>query len=124
MQKVPGVVSVKVSLNDGLTTLDLAAENTVTLERLRQLIRNNGFVTNESRIVARGTATASGDTVVFEVRNTRERLTLEAAANAAAFDQLRSRLKSSATMDVVVTGDAATKDPKALMLAVVSVAAP
>ena len=61
MQKIAGVQSVKVSLNDGLTILDLKPDNTVTLAKLRQVIKDNGFVPKEAQIVARGsTAVADG----------------------------------------------------------------
>ncbi len=74
MQKVDGVQTVKVSLNDGLTILDLKPDNTVTLARLRQVIKNNGFVSKEAQIVARGTITDGTGATVFEVSGTRERL--------------------------------------------------
>ena len=112
MQKVPGVTSVKVSLNDGLTILDFAPDNTVTLAQLRQIIRNNGFVTNESRIVARGTLSTSNRVTTFEVRGSRERLTLAAPPPA------------GASSDVVMTGTVNTRNPKALSLSVVKLENP
>ena len=105
MQKVPGVTSVKVSLNDGLTILDFAPDNAVTLAQLRQIIRNNGFVTNESHIAARGAVASSNGAAFFEVRGSRERLLLTAPPR-------------SAAPDVVITGSANTKDPKAMTLSV------
>lgn len=74
MQKVDGVQSVKVSLNDGLTILDLKADNTVTLAKLRQVIKDNGFVAKEAHIVARGSVTGGSGTPGFEVSGSRERL--------------------------------------------------
>ena len=100
MQKVPGVTSVKVSLNEGLTILDFARENTVTLAQLRQVIRNNGFVTNESRIIARGAIVTS----TFEVRGTKERLALSNAQPDRA--------------DLVVSGSVNTRDPKRMILSI------
>ena len=123
MQKVAGVSSVTVSLNEGVTTLELAPENNVALANLRQIIRNNGFVTNESKVTARGTVTASGAALIFEVRGSKERLTLIAPANTTAFDQLRSRVKSGPA-DVAITGVAGTRDPKALTLSVERVTEP
>jgi hypothetical protein len=124
MQKVPGVTSVKVSLNDGLTVLDLAPENSVTLGNLRQIIRNNGFVTNEAQVVARGTASSSSDGVVFEVRTSKERLAVKAAVTASAYDQLRARVKSSGPADTIVSGSVDLRIPKALTLALVKTEAP
>lgn len=70
MQKVEGVQKVQVSLKEGLTTLELGADNTVTLTQLRKVIKNNGFVSKDATVTARGNVT--GDT--FEVRGTGERL--------------------------------------------------
>ena len=117
MQKVAGVTSVTVSLNEGLTTLELVPENSVTLANLRQIIRNNGFVTNESKVIARGTVSSSGSGLILEVRGSKERLTLTAPANTAAFDQLRSRVESRPA-DIVIAGVAGTRDPKAFTLSV------
>ena len=75
MQKVDGVQSVRVSLNEGLTTLDLKPGNAVTLARIRQVIKNNGFVSTEANIVARGSA---NNPQTFMVSGTNEQLTLSA----------------------------------------------
>ena len=71
MQKVDGVEQVKVSLKEGLTILDLKPANAVTLAKLREIIKNNGFVSKEAVIVAQGAQGPAGD---FEVSGTRERL--------------------------------------------------
>jgi hypothetical protein len=74
MQKVDGVQNVKVSLNDGLTILDLKPNNTITLVKLRQVIKNNGFVSKEAQIIAHGSMTGGAGAGGFEVSGTRERL--------------------------------------------------
>jgi copper chaperone CopZ len=74
MQKVDGVQNVKVSLNEGLTILDLKAGNSVTLATLRQIIKNNGFVSKEALIVARGTSGRNE----FDVSGTGEHLATSA----------------------------------------------
>jgi hypothetical protein len=68
MQKVEGVKSVVVSLKDGLTVLELREGNVVTLAQLRTVIKNNGFVSRDANIVARGSLTGN----TFEVRFSRE----------------------------------------------------
>jgi hypothetical protein len=70
MRKVEGVKGVTVSLKDGLTTLELDEGNTVTLARLRAIIKNNGFMSKNADVVARGSLV--GD--LFEVRFSREQL--------------------------------------------------
>jgi hypothetical protein len=80
MKKVDGVQTVRVSLNDGLTILDLKPGNVVTLAKLRQVIKNNGFVPKEAQIVARGSTSVADGQQVFEVSGTKERLTLAGPA--------------------------------------------
>jgi hypothetical protein len=104
MRKIAGVSSVRVSLNEGLTVLELAPENTVTLAQLRQVIRNNGFVTKEAQVVAAGTVSRSGGLVVFEVSGSRERYTLQAGF--------------SGSGPLTVTGVADITDPKAIKMTV------
>jgi hypothetical protein len=72
MKKVPAVTQVRVSLNDGLTMLDLKPGNTVTLAQLREIIKNNGFVSKEVTVIARGSVSA--DQKSFTVDGTSEQL--------------------------------------------------
>ena len=76
MQKVDGVQRVTVSLNEGLTILDLKPGNTVMLSQLRQIIKNNGFVSKEARVSARGTPSLADGRPIFDVSGTGERLPL------------------------------------------------
>lgn len=75
MKRVPAVSNVRVSLNEGLTIVDLKPGNTMTLAELRQIIKKNGFATKEANVVARGEAAANGQT--FAVSGTHEALTLQ-----------------------------------------------
>ena len=75
MQKVDGIQTVRVSLNDGLTILDLKPGNAVTLAKLRQIIKNNGFVSKEASVLARGAANGPRG---FVVSGTNEQLPLTA----------------------------------------------
>ena len=120
MQKVPGVTSVRVSLNEGLTVLDLKPGNTVTLLRLREVIRNNGFTTPEAKVTALGTAVASGSDLTFEVGGTRERFAVRTATNEQRqrADELR-RSKSP-----TVTGSVDLRDPKSMKLDILSLSLP
>jgi hypothetical protein len=76
MKKVSAVAQVRVSLNEGLTVVDLKPGNSLTLANLRQIIKHNGFVSKEATVVARGTVVDQG---TFVVSGTDERLTLSAA---------------------------------------------
>lgn len=50
LQRLEGVQSVKISLNDGTADIRLASDNTQTLERIRQRIADNGFSPKEARV--------------------------------------------------------------------------
>jgi hypothetical protein len=76
MQKVDGVQDARVSLNDGLTILDLKPGNAVTLAKLRQIIKNNGFVSKEANVLARGVPNGQR---LFVVDGTNEPLAVSAA---------------------------------------------
>jgi hypothetical protein len=80
MKKVPAVTQARVSLRDGLTILDLKRGNTVTLAELRQIVKNNGFVSKEATALAIGTPSA--DRMTFTVSGTNEALTLSSPAQA------------------------------------------
>jgi hypothetical protein len=75
MKKVDGVQSVRVSLKDGLTVLELRPDNKVTLAQLRTVIKNNGFVSKDAQLIARGTPRPG----TFEVSGTGERLIVSEA---------------------------------------------
>lgn len=71
MRKVDGVKQVDVSLKQGVTTLELVPGNAVTVQQLRTIIKNNGFVSKDAAIIARGRVAGT----TFEVDGTREILT-------------------------------------------------
>jgi hypothetical protein len=77
MQKVDGITNVRVSLNEGLTILDPKPGNTVTLAKMRQIIKSNGFVSKEANVLARGSANGQR---AFVVGGTNEQVSLSTAA--------------------------------------------
>ena len=105
MQKVPGVESVRVSLNDGLTILDLKRGNTITLARLREVIKNNGFVSKEAAVMVRGDVSIRDGQLVIDVAGTHEVFVLVADAPArTAYDGLQQRAGRSPVVDVEIAG--------------------
>jgi len=74
MQKVEGVENVRVSLQNGVTVLDLKPNNGVTLAQLRQVIKNNGFVSKDVQVTAVGQPTTIDGKPAFTVSGTGERL--------------------------------------------------
>jgi hypothetical protein len=92
MRKLPGVKTVRVSLNDGLTVLDLNVSNTVTLAQLRTVLKNSGFVSRQARLEAAGTVTANGRGLGFAVSGTGEKFALlPGASTRSAYEDLKQR---------------------------------
>lgn len=54
VEELEGVTSAEVSLNDGEVVVALEEENHVRLDRLRQIIRDQGFTPRGAEIRARG----------------------------------------------------------------------
>ena len=77
MKKNPAVAQVRVSLNDGMTVLELKPGNTTTVAELRRIIKNNGFVSKA--VTALGRGTVSVDQKTFTVSGTGEQLDLSSA---------------------------------------------
>ncbi len=54
VKKIDGIDSVAVSLNRGVVVIRLRPDNRVTLERVREVIRENGFTPKAAEVRARG----------------------------------------------------------------------
>jgi len=50
LKRLPGVLSVEVSLNDGNVIVDFAAGSPVSLEDVRETIRRNGFTPKDAKV--------------------------------------------------------------------------
>lgn len=55
LEKLKGVENASVSLNDGYASLTLAPDNTVTMEKIRQVVEENGFTPKDATVVIIGT---------------------------------------------------------------------
>ena len=60
LKKLDGVESVEVSLEKASAEIRLRAENRVTLERIRQVIRTSGYPTRDADVTARGKVVEQG----------------------------------------------------------------
>jgi len=61
LKKLPGVTHVRVSLNEGQADVTLAADSSTTLERIRKVIRDNGFTPKAARVTVIGTLVHTED---------------------------------------------------------------
>ncbi len=109
--KIEGVRSVKVSLKEGVATIQFAPANRVTLARIREAIRSNGFTPREAELTVAGSLASRGDTLTLAVPETGDVFALEDAPGAVGtVAELRRR---AATGRVVLTGQVPRPGAKA-----------
>lgn len=79
MDKIKGVESAKVSLNQGLVAIELKPGNAVSLEQIRKAITDQGFTPKQAKVTAVGDLISlngklelkvSGSNDVYEVAST------------------------------------------------------
>jgi len=80
--KIEGVRSVKVSLKDGVATIQFAPVNRVTVARIREAIRGNGFMARDAEVRVAGSLVQRGDTPTLVIPETGEAFLLEEAPGA------------------------------------------
>lgn len=109
MEKLPGVESAKVSLNEGRTVIQLKAGNGITLAQLRQSIQRNGFTPRDAVVRARTDVIATGEKLQLRISGTDETFDVATTADESILRQLRA----SAGQTVMVDGIVPTpKDPR------------
>jgi copper chaperone CopZ len=54
LERIEGVKDATVSLDEGYATVLLAPDNSVTLEKIRQIIQDNGFTLKDATVVVSG----------------------------------------------------------------------
>ncbi len=67
VKNIPGVDSVRVSLNQGYAEIAFAPENRVSVEQVRKAIRKNGFTPREARVRVRGRLARKESGIVLEL---------------------------------------------------------
>ena len=69
LKKLEGVQSVELSPEQGSAVIRLKADNKITLEQLRRLVRSTGYATKDAVIIARGRIVATGGSDAFDLLN-------------------------------------------------------
>ena len=110
MEKIDGVTSVAVSLNEGTVTLGFAPDNRVSLERIRETIRSNGFTPREAELRVTGQIVVRGDSLVLAVQQTGDSFVLEDAPDAVGRTADIRRNRAGAT--ITVSGQVPAEDPQ------------
>jgi copper chaperone CopZ len=86
LKKIAGVDSVEVSLNKGLATVKLKPGNTVSVQKLWELIHKNGYTPKTTVVSVRGQVVNVNGVLQLKVSGTKDTLPLaDDAKNAAAF---------------------------------------
>lgn len=89
VEELEGVTSAEVSLNDGEVVVALEEENHVRLDRLRQMIRDQGFTPRGAEIRARGVVERRDGRLLF--RTPEGEVVLEVAPESEALDAAEER---------------------------------
>ena len=103
MKKVPGVESVEVSLEKGVTDIRLRAGNSVTMTQVRDIIKSSGFNAREATVEASGRLYLKNDRLEVDLAPTRAVLTIQPEASGGAAGEAR-KLAGSAPQNVDLRG--------------------
>ena len=101
LQKIDGIDTVKVTLNDGKATVTLKPLNTVTLAHVRSVIEKNGFTPKAATVVAETDVIAGpGGQPQLRVSGTNETFPVSSATT----DAVRTDLRKQVGTRVLVQG--------------------
>ena len=95
LSKLPGVIAVRVSLNEGRAVVSLAPESRTTFADIRKVIRHNGFTPKESQALLVGRVLHEGERIWLDTGDA-GRFVLEAGAQT-----LRTQLLTQPTTEDV-----------------------
>ena len=105
VRKVDGVETADVSLERGVVDVRLRPGNQLTLARLRQLIKHNGFNPGDATVSVNGQLAQSETSPTLAVSGTDIILLLTSdPSHAAAFSEVAARLKARSLEPVTIEG--------------------
>ncbi len=105
VRKLPGVESVNVSLERASTDIQLRPGNSITLEQLRRIIKNNGFTAKEATVTVVGKLIERGGQPVLDVTATNTVLLVVAdPKQPGVFKQVVERLRAASAGATQLTG--------------------
>lgn len=102
MEKLEGVQSAKVSLNEGRAVIELEPGNTVTLAQIYERVRRNGFTPQGATVTARARVAARGEALRLEVVGTQESFDVAATAPGATLTELKKRAGQTVVVEGVI----------------------
>jgi copper chaperone CopZ len=111
IEKLPGVESAKVSLNEGRAIIQLKPGNAVTMAQIRQSVERNGFTPQQVGVSGEADVVTKGDKLQLRISGTND--TYELASTPHAEGVLQQLRKSPGQRVVVEAIIPAQKDQKA-----------
>jgi copper chaperone CopZ len=104
VQKLDGVESVDVSLQRAVADIRLRRGNAVTLDRLRDIVKNNGFTPRDATVSAVGRLVDRGGKPAIEIAPNQALLLTADSKQPAAYTTATERLRSPQSGLFEVTG--------------------
>ena len=101
VEKLPGVESAAVSLNEGRMVVQLRPGNATTMAQVRQSIERNGFTPQQAAISARAEVAATGGKLQVKISGTNETYDIASTAHA---DGIQQQLKKHIGQAVLIEG--------------------
>lgn len=112
MEKLPGVESTEVRLNEGRAIIRLKPGNAITIAQIRRSVERNGFTPQQAVISAEADVIARGDKLQLRIRGTTDTYDIASTAHA---DTIQQQLKKHTGNAVVIEGIVpASKDSKGI----------
>jgi copper chaperone CopZ len=100
LEKVDGVKDATVSLNEGYAAVTLAPDNTVTLEKIHQIIQDNGFTPKDATVVVSGAVARGNDDQLLLTTGGGQEYALVAASDRQSVQQELSALPDGAAVEI------------------------
>lgn len=103
IQKIEGVESVKVSLNEGQARIVLKPGNRVTLEQLRELIKRNGFTPRQASVSAEADVISYEGRMHVRIAGTNEMFAVASSTDARVLSAFRKPPVTAALVDATIS---------------------
>jgi copper chaperone CopZ len=111
MEKMEGVESAEISLERASADIKLRADNRLSLEQFRKLVKFNGFAPKEAIVTARGTVVDRTGKAAFQVSGIDTLLIIVPGKSApAAYKHLADALAAKKTTALEITGTVQKKN--------------
>ncbi|MPY89462.1 MAG: hypothetical protein GEU99_16235 [Luteitalea sp.] len=100
-EKLPGVDSATVSLNEGRAVVELQPGNAITMAEIRQSAERNGFTPRDAVVHAQADVIAEGDKLQLQISGTNDRYEIATTPHV---EDIQQELRKHAGQAVMVEG--------------------